>query len=223
MGLAPEPHHRRSHYAGDGVNKALVSPSRVRAMLAGTAAFPRESIEQAARTLTAPASRPGLMGRIRGMFARPAPEAPVPMPATPPASDPYANAPAGQAARLRETNPDPVGNTPTVLSQVPPRLAEVIRKAQSDNPKRRFVVVRSGDGEGAEVYPVDAEGRVVFEPGQQQAAMSAIRLAADQLGVGVNLQGLREGRPGWPWRRLGGPDGWTAAAPPPPRTERPPP
>ncbi|RVU19132.1 CHAP domain-containing protein [Methylobacterium oryzihabitans] len=180
----------RSHYAGDGVNKALVSPSQVRAALEGTGAFPGSRLARAAQTLTSAVSGSGVAGRIRGMFSRPAA-----LPSTPPASDPYANAPAGQAARLRETNPDPVGNSETVLAQVPPQLAEVIRKAQSDNPRRRFVVVRSGDGEGAEVYPVDAEGRVVFEPGQQQAAMSAIRLAADQLGVGVNLQGLREGRP----------------------------
>ena len=179
----------KSHYAGDGVNKALVSPSQVRTALTGTGAFPAARVEQAAQTLAKQASGPEFTEKVRTMFGGGAGQQAAP------AADAYSNAPKPDVAeRLRALNPNPVANSDAVLSDVAPNLAAAIRKAQADNPKLRIVVV-ARSGEGAEVWPVDAEGRVSFDPAQQAAVSAAIRRSASQLGFGVNvLGGISDGR-----------------------------
>ncbi len=173
----------RSHYAGDGVNKALVSPEQVRAALTGTGAFPAARVEQAAQALARQASGPEFSQRARTMLGGAA------EPQAAPVVDAYSNAPRPDvAARMRALNPDPLATSDAVLSEVAPNLAAAIRKAQADNPKLRIVAV-ARSGEGVEVWPADAEGRVSFDPAQQDAVSAAIRRSAAQLGLGVNFHG----------------------------------
>jgi muramidase (phage lysozyme) len=173
----------RSHYAGDGVNKALVSPDQVRAALTGTGAFPAARVEQAAQTLARQASGPEFSQRARTMLGGAAEPQAAPM------VDAYSNAPRPDvAARMRALNPDPLATSDAVLSEVAPNLVAAIRKAQADNPKLRIVAV-ARSGEGVEVWPADAEGRVSFDPAQQDAVSAAIRRSAAQLGLGVNFHG----------------------------------
>ncbi len=180
----------RSHYAGDGVNKALVSPEQVRSVLEGTGVFPGARMASVAKTLTSSVAGSGFVSRVRGMFGGGS-ASPETTSAPAPASDPYANAPdAGTARRLRAANPDPVGNSAATLGELAPDLAAAIRKAQADNPRLRFAVVARRGEHGAEVWPVDEAGRVSFEPGQQDAVTAAIRRSATQLGIGLNVGGV---------------------------------
>ncbi len=183
----PNPATGRSHYAGDGVNKALVSPSQVRAALTGTGAFPAARLEQAAQTLAKQAGGPEFTRKVRTMFGGGSGAGGQ---QAGPAVDAYANAPSPDlAARLRAANPDPVGNSAAVLAEVAPDLAAVIRRAQAENPKLRLAVVSRKGEAGAEVWPVDAEGRISFDPAQQDAVGAAVRRSATQLGFGVNIGG----------------------------------
>lgn len=122
---------------------------------------------------------------------------------------------AGQVEKFKAWNPDPIGNHERNLSSVKPQLQDVIRKAQEDNPGLRFVVAsgardnaqqdvakrngwspfgiaahsKHGSGEAADVWPLDEQGRVVFEKGRQAAIGAAIKKAAADLGVPLQWGG----------------------------------
>ncbi len=80
----------RSHYAGDGVNKALVSPEQVRSVLEGTGAFPGARLASVAKTLTSAAAGSGFVSRVRGMFGGDGTASQETTSASAPAPDPYA-------------------------------------------------------------------------------------------------------------------------------------
>ena len=126
--------------------------------------------------------------------------------------DAYARVPArdefgrDQHAMFRIWNRDPVGLHAANLAALHPRLAAVVRKAQADNPQLRFVIgsgrrdpalqrqamqwgwSKTPDsphqrGEAVDLWPLDAEGRVYFDAGAQDAIGAAMRRAAAALGI----------------------------------------
>jgi peptidoglycan LD-endopeptidase CwlK len=117
-----------------------------------------------------------------------------------------------QLAMFREWNPDPVGNHEANLRTVDPLLAKVVRKAQSDNPGLRFVIGsgRRDDklqrkavawgwsktkdsphrsGNAVDLWPLDAEGGITFDPKSQSRIGAAMRRAAAELGVLIRWGG----------------------------------
>jgi hypothetical protein len=115
-------------------------------------------------------------------------------------------------------NPDPVGNDANSLSQLNPDLQRVVAQARADNPNLNFVIgngkrsaadqdqakawgwsrVGSKDGGDANVHMqgnavdlwgLDSDGRLQFDPGQQKQISQAMQAAAQKLGVGVNWGG----------------------------------
>ncbi|MEN3233794.1 hypothetical protein PUR29_09290 [Methylobacterium ajmalii] len=166
----------RSHYAGDGVNKALVSPEQVRSVLEGTGAFPGARLASVAKTLTAPVAGSRFLSRVRGMFGGgsgpEATPAPVPEPA------PITTRPAPL--------PGPVqANHDRVLAGLEPEVASVVRRAQADNPNLRLAAV-SGRGGSVEVRAVGPDGRAIPVGEGDDPVGAALQRAAGQLGVGVN-------------------------------------
>jgi D-alanyl-D-alanine carboxypeptidase len=115
-------------------------------------------------------------------------------------------------------NSDPVGNDATNLAALNPNLQKVVAQARADNPNLNFVIgngkrsaadqdqakawgwsrVGSKDGGDANVHMqgnavdlwgLDDQGRVQFDPGQQKQISQAMTAAAQKLGVGVNWGG----------------------------------
>jgi len=117
-----------------------------------------------------------------------------------------------QLAMFRVWNPDPVGQHEANLRALNPILAEVVRKAQRDNPDQRFVI-GSGkrdrrlqgmalawgwsrtqssphqSGDAVDLWPLDREGRVIFDRTAQNRIASAMRKAATELGVSIRWGG----------------------------------
>lgn len=111
-----------------------------------------------------------------------------------------------QRPMFRAWNPDPVGNHEANLSDLNPVLAGVVRQAQADNPGLR-VVIGSGrrsaalqrqavawgwsrtpssaheTGDAVDLWPLDDEGRVHFEPAALNRIGAAMKGAAARLGV----------------------------------------
>ena len=115
-------------------------------------------------------------------------------------------------------NSDPVGNDANNLSALNPNLQKVVAQARADNPNLNFVIgngkrtaadqdqakawgwsrVGSQDGGDANVHMagnavdlwgLDSNGRVQFDPGQQKQIGQAMQAASQKLGVGVNWGG----------------------------------
>ena len=124
-----------------------------------------------------------------------------------------------QLAMFHKWNPDPVGNHEANLKAIKPSLAHVVRKAQADNPGLRFVIgsgrrdyalqqkaVAWGwsktpdsphrSGNAVDLWPLDAEGRVSFDPTAQSRIGAAMKKAAAELGVpirwGGNFHGFKD-------------------------------
>ncbi|MGV2346143.1 MAG UNVERIFIED_CONTAM: TIGR02594 family protein [Methylobacterium ajmalii] len=155
----------QSAYAGDGLNKSLVTPDQVLGALRGSGALPGAQLAQAAQQAV---KKPGLVERAKRMFGigtAPAPEAaqspvkPVPLPAP------------VKAAHDQ------------VLAGLEPDVAAVVRRAQADNPNLRLAPV-AGRGGYVTVRRVDASGQPT-QSGDEVGA--ALQRAAGQLGVGVNF------------------------------------
>jgi len=117
-----------------------------------------------------------------------------------------------QLAMFLAWNPDPIGNHEANLRALNPALARVVRKAQATNPGLRFVVGsgrRNGrlqrmavawgwsrtydsphrTGSAIDLWPLDPEGRVFFNPQAQNRIAIAIRKAATELGVPIRWGG----------------------------------
>lgn len=132
--------------------------------------------------------------------------------------DVYANIPEkdefgrDQLAMFREWNPDPVGNHEANLEAINPSLARVVRKAQADNPELRFVIgsgkrdyglqrkafawgwskTQGGphqSGDAVDLWPLDADGRVSFDPRTLSRVGAVMRKAAAELGVPIRWGG----------------------------------
>jgi peptidoglycan LD-endopeptidase CwlK len=121
-----------------------------------------------------------------------------------------------QLAMFRRWNPDPVGNHEANLRAIHPALAQVVRKARADNPDLRFVIgsgrrggrlqrmavawgwSRTQDsphqtGRAVDLWPLDREGRVFFDPPTQNRIAAALRKAAAELGVPIRWGGRFHG------------------------------
>jgi hypothetical protein len=117
-----------------------------------------------------------------------------------------------QLAMFRAWNPDPVGNHAANLRAIQPALAKVVRKAQADNPSLRFVMgsgrrdgklqlqavawgwSRTQDsphrsGNAVDLWPLDREGRVTFDPKTQNRIAVALKQAASELSVSLRWGG----------------------------------
>ena len=112
-------------------------------------------------------------------------------------------------------NPNPVGNEASNLKQLNPDMQKVIARARADNPGLNFVLgngkrsaadqdwaksvgwsqVGSKDGgdaathmqgKAADLWPLDSNGRVTFDPAAQAKVTAAIKAAAQKEGVNLN-------------------------------------
>jgi len=130
-----------------------------------------------------------------------------------PAVDEYGR---DQLAMFRAWNPDPVGHHDANLRAIQPALARVVRRARADNPDLRFVIgsgrrdrtlqrqaVAWGwsrvhasshrSGNAVDLWPLDAEGRVIFDPNAQNRIAVALKRAATELGVSLRWGGRFRG------------------------------
>jgi peptidoglycan LD-endopeptidase CwlK len=126
-----------------------------------------------------------------------------------PARDEYGR---DQLAMFRAWNPDPVGNHEANLRALNPQLANVVRGAQTDNLGLRFVIgsgrrdgrlqgmalawgwSRTRDslhrtGDAVDLWPLDCEGHVDFNPQSQNRIAAAMRKSAAELGVAIRWGG----------------------------------
>ncbi|HEY8382025.1 MAG TPA: M15 family metallopeptidase [Microvirga sp.] len=128
--------------------------------------------------------------------------------------DVYANIPErdefgrDQRAMFRTWNPDPLGTHEANLRALNPWLARIVRKAAADNPDLRFVIgsgrrssllqqkaYRWGwsktpygahlSGDAVDLWPLDGQGRILFDPAAQNRIAAAMRRAAGELGVAL--------------------------------------
>lgn len=131
------------------------------------------------------------------------------------ASDPYSKIPAtdsrgeDQIAKFREWNSDPIGNHEDNLAQLKPGLQSVIRRAQ-ELAGVRFVVgsgvrdealqakavewgwsqTEDSDhlhGDAVDLWPIDADGAVVFDKKLQTQIVKAMKAAAKEAGVTLDI------------------------------------
>jgi cell wall-associated NlpC family hydrolase len=121
-----------------------------------------------------------------------------------------------QLAMFRAWNSDPMGHHEANLRALNPVLARVVRKAQADNPGLRFVIgsgrrdgrlqrmavawgwSRTQDsphrsGRAVDLWPLDREGQVFFDPQTQNRIAAALGEAAAQLGVPIRWGGRFQG------------------------------
>jgi peptidoglycan LD-endopeptidase CwlK len=121
-----------------------------------------------------------------------------------------------QLAMFRAWNPDPLGKHEANLRTLAPKLAKVVRKTQADNPGLRFVIgsgrrdtklqrqavawgwsrtrdSRHRSGEAVDLWPLDLEGHVTFDPGTQNRIALALKSAGMELGVPIRWGGRFHG------------------------------
>ncbi|WP_262030568.1 M15 family metallopeptidase [Microvirga sp. Mcv34] len=117
-----------------------------------------------------------------------------------------------QLVMFRAWNPDPVGSHEANLSALNPALASVVRKAQDERPDQRFVIgsgKRDGrlqrmavawgwsrtqdsmhrSGNAVDLWPLDRDGRVIFDRAAQNRIADAMKRAAMELGVPLRWGG----------------------------------
>lgn len=118
-----------------------------------------------------------------------------------------------QLAMFLHWNPDPVGRHRSNLRLLHPSLAAVVRRTQVAHPELPFVIgsgkrdpahqrqaLRWGwsktphglhqSGEAVDLWPLDAAGRVHFDPGTQILIGKAMMKAAAELGVRLRWGGV---------------------------------
>jgi len=117
-----------------------------------------------------------------------------------------------QIAMFRAWNSDPVGNHEANLRALDPALSAIVRRAQESLPDLRFVIGsgrRDRDqqaqavvwgwsrtrgsahrsGRAVDLWPLDGQGRVVFEPAPLGRIAAAMRKAAAENGVRIRWGG----------------------------------
>lgn len=115
----------------------------------------------------------------------------------------------GQIAKFIEWNSDPVGNHEANLSAINPTLADVVRRAQQSG-KVRFVIgsgKRDADlqkkavdwgwsktydsdhlsGDAVDLWPLDEDGAVNFDSAAQAQIVEAMKQAAEELAVSLDI------------------------------------
>jgi len=117
-----------------------------------------------------------------------------------------------QLPMFRAWNTDPVGNHQTNLRALEPTLARIVRKAQSSIPDLQFVIgsgrrdpeqqrqavawgwsltqsTAHRTGRAVDLWPLDRQSRVVFDPALQNRIAAAMKAAASHLGVRIRWGG----------------------------------
>jgi peptidoglycan LD-endopeptidase CwlK len=123
----------------------------------------------------------------------------------------------GQKAKFAQWNNDPIGNSDKLLASVHPDLQAVVKRAQADNPDLHFVValgkstaeqqnqakdwgwsqIGAGpqaphmQGVAVDLWPVDAQGRVHFDPAEQAKINAAMQKASQELKLNVRWGGTQ--------------------------------
>lgn len=114
-----------------------------------------------------------------------------------------------QRARFMEWNPDPIGNEAANLAAINPELAKVVRRAQQISGVK--FVVGSGKrdaamqekakkwgwsktldsdhlgGNATDLWPLDEDGAIVFDPARQAKIAAAMKQSAQELGVQLDV------------------------------------
>lgn len=188
----PDPRTGQSYYAGDGLNASSAHPREVYAAMGLTPTL----------APTAPVSS-GI-------------NTPSPMPNTGAGpNDVYGNIPeaddkgqAGQRAKFMEWNPDPIGNNEANLNAINPSLGQVARLAQKyagvqfvvGTGKRTQAEQQKAvdwgwsktldsdhiGGNAVDLWPV-VDGKVKFDPAAQLKIATAMKRAAKELGVTLDV------------------------------------
>jgi muramidase (phage lysozyme) len=179
----PDPRTGRSFYDGDGLNAAGTTPSKVYEAMGLTPTLVSYNPSQS----TAVANS-DVYGDI-------------------PDTDASGNP--GQREKFMQWNSDPVANNEANMKSINPQLADVIRKAQGYAPDVKIVIgsgkrdpelqkkaVQWGwskteesdhlDGSAADLWPVIG-GRVKFDPTAQKTIVRAMKRAAKELGVDLEV------------------------------------
>jgi muramidase (phage lysozyme) len=188
----PDPRTGRSVYAGDGLNASSVHPSRVLGELG--------LIQQAGYEPETPAANISPASKGEGTIA--------PAYADIPDVDEGGNA--GQLAKFTQWNSDPVANNEANLKTINPQLASVVKAAQKYAPPGVQIVVGSGkrdaaqqdmaikwgwskkrdsdhlDGSAVDLWPI-INGKLKFDPATQVAISKAMKRAAKELGVDLDV------------------------------------
>lgn len=139
-------------------------------------------------------------------------------PGASPARGPYARIPIrdelgrDQIPMFQAWNPNPLGGHEVKLRALDPVLAAIVRKAQASLPELRFVIgsgLRTREqqrqavswgwsrtrstahrsGRAVDLWPLDRDGHVVFEPGLQSRIAAAMKKAASDIGVRIRWGG----------------------------------
>jgi len=119
------------------------------------------------------------------------------------------NGKAGQVAKFIEWNSDPVANNAANLKALNPTLADVVRRAQKisgvhfviGSGKRDAALQKKAvewgwsktedsdhlDGNAVDLWPLDGDGAVNFDGKSQAAIVKAMKQAAKQLGVSLDI------------------------------------
>ncbi|MDG4856430.1 M15 family metallopeptidase [Mesorhizobium sp. WSM4982] len=190
----PDPRTGRSYYDGDGLNASSVHPRQVYAALGLTAGG--EPVQAASFSPT-----PATAATSGGGGAGP--------------NDVYGNIPekdslglTNQRSRFLEWNPDPIGNNEANLNAINPTLGQVARLAQKYSGVQ-FVVgtgkrteaeqakaVQWGwsktmdsdhlGGNAVDLWPI-VDGKVKFDPAAQASIVKAMKRAAKELGVELDV------------------------------------
>ena len=126
-----------------------------------------------------------------------------------PARDEYGR---DQLAMFRAWNSDPVGNHEANLRALNPQFDKVVRRTQADNPALRFVIgsgrrdgrlqrmalawgwSRTRDsphrtGDAVDLWPLDREGHIHFDPQSQNRIAAAMRKSAAELCIAIRWGG----------------------------------
>lgn len=166
----------KSAYHGDGLNKSLTGVSNVLTALGA----PDEVKSVANRAIDAVMSGPG-------------------------PNSIYANIPADEHSQFMQWNNDPVGNEKQTLGGVKPQFSQLVEQVRKDNPGLQFVVAsghrddeqqakaikwgwsrikdsKHKHGNAIDVWPLDAQGRVIFDTALQDKLGDAMERAAKKLG-----------------------------------------
>ncbi|RWP84731.1 MAG: hypothetical protein EOR11_19925 [Mesorhizobium sp.] len=187
----PDPRTGRSYYAGDGLNASSVHP---RAVYAALGLSTPDAVEPASSNINTPS--------------------PLPDTGAGP-NDVYGDIPekdslglTSQRAKFMEWNPDPIGNNEANLNAINPTLGQVARLAQKyagvqfvvGTGKRSQAEQQKAvdwgwsktldsdhlGGNAVDLWPI-IDGKVKFDPAAQRKIAQAMKRAAKELGVSLDV------------------------------------
>ncbi len=183
----PNPNTGRSFYANDGLNASSVSPREVYKALG--------LLQAGGDVMSSTSSFPNPGSDTAGVYRN------IP--------DVDGSGASGQVAKFQQWNNDPVGNHEAILGQAPPELKAVVKLAQKMT-SQKFVAASGQrseeqqalakawgwskadhsdhpDGNALDLWPIDGGGAVHFGKARQLEIVRAMRSAAKELGVELDV------------------------------------